>query len=536
MKILDIWPKRVYVLVIILGFVSSFDGALTGALIKYLTEYIELGKIHDIYMLILIFISIYAVLVIANYYFNVYINKFAMDINVLVKDRIVELYLEDCETYPYNDESTTLSMLFNDAKLFEQKYSKNLFNVFRYIFWSFAALCFSLYVDYKLALLFLAFSIIPSLWPFVFKSYFIKHTEEWTGQSAKYTETIKEIIVNRSVVNEYDKRGLFQKLGHKDNAFAEALLFRLDNLQAKSTVAIGMTSIICFISPLCIGAVMAARGLATVPNLLAVFLASDQIIIPLKEAFNMYNEVESVKPIKDKFEEILNMEVRNQDKTSYNEIRLEDVSVELDDDVILKNVFLDVKYGDKIFITGESGSGKTVLCKCINGEIKPTCGERFTSVNDIFPCLRRPIYVAQDNVIFNNTYNFNITFDSDIRPEDPIENLLSLESLAEGNPCISASSISGGQAKRISIARALNSSLDSLLILDEPFQGLSDAQIESIEKEILQITRYLIVVSHRINYENLSQYNKFIYIENGNLVEFTDKDTFLAYRKKCITE
>ncbi len=532
MQLFKIWPKRLYVLTFALAIISSFDGAISGGLIKYLTEFIEQGLTGDIYRLIIIFLMIYLVMVIANYFYNVMVNKFVKDFNVAIKNKIISNYLFNDKDYPFNNESETLSLLFNDVKLFEENFTSIYFNVYRYIFWALMSLVFALFIDWKLALLFVVFSVLPAIWPFVFKRPLMNRTNSWSKEVSVYTECAQETVRYRETINEFNQHDLFDNRHNLQNRKVETLLFKLHNLQAASIAAVGMTSIICFILPLCIGGIMVGQGQATLPNLLAVFIASDQIIKPLEVAFQMYNQINTAKPIKTKFETILNAAPVEGHQPDFNEIVLKDVSVVSDDDELLKNVNLRIKHGDKIFITGESGSGKTILSKCIEGKIEPSFGERVLIDMDGKPTVNKMIYTSQDNVIFKDSYNFNITFDSDKAPNSDLTGLLGLGDLSQSKSDISSDVVSGGQARRINIARALSVKGDKFLLLDEPFQGLSSSQAAEIEAEILKSNDFVLIVSHVITEKNLDLYNKFIIVENKKVNVFSDKEEFLLYRNK----
>ncbi len=530
MQIFKIWPKRLYILTFALAIISSFDGAISGALIKYLTEYIERGLTGDIYKLILIFLAIYFVMVIANYFYNVMVNKFVRDFNIAIKNKIIANYLANDENYSYNDESKTLSLLFNDVKLFEENFTSIYFNVYRYIFWALMSLVFALVIDWQLALLFVAFSIIPSVWPFIFKKPLAKSTDKWSEEAAVYTESSQEIVRFRSTINEFEKSLLFENRHNSQNNVVEMLLFKLHNLQAASIAAIGMTSIICFILPLCIGGIMVGQGYATLANLLAVFIASDQIIKPLEVALQMYNQLNTAKPIRDKFNSILLDQPSTRKHPVFNHIELKDVSVILDGSEVLNDINLELVYGDKVLVTGESGSGKTILSKCIEGNIMPNFGERIVKSVSGHPLLEEIIYTSQDNVIFTGTYNFNVTFDDVKSPSTTLTRMLGLSNFMNDKTTLTPETISGGQAKRINLARALSVSDNKLLLLDEPFQGLSTTQSEEIEGEILTQNDFVVIVSHVINEDNLDKYNKYVYVGNNTIKVFDSASEFNKYR------
>ncbi|HBL84147.1 MAG: hypothetical protein A2Y17_12845 [Clostridiales bacterium GWF2_38_85] len=155
-------------------------------------------------------------------------------------------------------------------------------------------------------------------------------------------------------------------------------------------------------------------------------------------------------------------------------------------------------------ITGISGSGKTTLIRLIAGLEKPDSGtikvDGQVSVvfqeNRLFSWLN-----VKENIILAGNTNTDIS---------NMLKTLGLESEESKMP----SELSGGMQRRVELARALSSDFD-ILLLDEPFNGLDDDNINNITSVLLEIAqdKAVIIITHDRNY--VSKYaDKIIEIEN----------------------
>jgi len=159
-------------------------------------------------------------------------------------------------------------------------------------------------------------------------------------------------------------------------------------------------------------------------------------------------------------------------------------------------------------VFGPSGAGKTTLLRILAGLIQPDSGRiqlnnrtlLDTAASISVPAGRRSIgFVAQQPALFPHlTARENVAFG--FRHLDPTRRaaralemlrLFGAESLA-GQP---APQLSGGERKRVALARALAPAPDFLL-LDEPLAGLDDASAQDILSRLLLLEVRVLYVSH----------------------------------------
>ncbi len=194
-------------------------------------------------------------------------------------------------------------------------------------------------------------------------------------------------------------------------------------------------------------------------------------------------------------------------------------------------------------LLGPSGCGKTTTLRMINRLVAPTSGKIFIAGRDtgaVDPVqLRRTIgYVIQQIGLFPNmTVAENIgvvprLLGWDVatrrRRAEELLAMLALEpaQFLDRYP----NELSGGQAQRIGVARALAAD-PPVLLMDEPFGALDPVNREVIQDEFLRMQRTLqktvLFVSHDID-EAVKMADRIAIFRAGRLVQFAAPDTMLA--------
>ena len=192
-------------------------------------------------------------------------------------------------------------------------------------------------------------------------------------------------------------------------------------------------------------------------------------------------------------------------------LKVSHLSVSYGKEKILTDVSLTVPTGSTTAIVGPSGSGKSTLLHAICGLITIESGQIF--INDIdvtsAPAHRRNIgLVSQSGDLFPTmTVRENIEFglrmdkaDADTRAmrSDFLLDLISLAEYGKRMP----DTLSGGQARRVALARAL-ARKPPLLVMDEPLTGLDaethDELATDIKRLIADTVTTAIIVTHDLD-------------------------------------
>ena len=198
-------------------------------------------------------------------------------------------------------------------------------------------------------------------------------------------------------------------------------------------------------------------------------------------------------------------------------IQIENLTYSYDQKTVLKNLNLTIPDGMKIGIIGESGSGKTTLIKLISGLYEVQQGKIYIE--------GKMSVVMQGNKLFPFTIRENITCGHEISEEQIWEavRIAQLEEWVKTLPKgldtftgVRGDNVSGGQAQRICIARAIAKN-PQILILDEATSAL-DMETSAHLIEALQNwwkERTVISIAHRK--EPLDFCDKIYRLEEGVL-------------------
>ena len=198
---------------------------------------------------------------------------------------------------------------------------------------------------------------------------------------------------------------------------------------------------------------------------------------------------------------------------------------------VLKNVSFTIKPGENVGIIGRTGSGKTTLVDLLLRTYNVPDGTIFLDGHDINSLPIKTVrkyaaYVPQDNFLFSDTIENNISFATDGGNFQAIETAAKNADVHEnitgfglGYKTVLGErgvTVSGGQKQRISIARALMKDA-AILILDDSVSAV-DVSTEKVILDNLKKNRAgktTILIAHRIT--TVEGMDKIIFIDDGKI-------------------
>lgn len=242
----------------------------------------------------------------------------------------------------------------------------------------------------------------------------------------------------------------------------------------------------------------------------------------------------------------------NQEATEKVVIEISHLKKSFDNQEVLKDISLQLFKGENLVVLGKSGTGKSVLIKCIvrllsnNGGIMKVFGKDIMALNQKeLDTIREKIgFLFQGGALYDSmTVRQNLEFPlRRIKKEmnkkeiqEKINEVLEHVGLSDSLDKI-PSQLSGGMRKRISLARTII--VDPLIILyDEPTTGLDPVTADGISNLILEVQKKYktssIIITHDIKCA-LKTANRIIMLEDGMVYQEGEKEDFIKSKDSLI--
>ena len=235
-------------------------------------------------------------------------------------------------------------------------------------------------------------------------------------------------------------------------------------------------------------------------------------------------------------------------------IEIFNLSKNFDNKNILKKINLKITKGESLVIIGKSGSGKSLLMKCVLGILKPSQGEILIKNKNFFSVKRdeqdlilKSIGVTfQGNALFDSMRIWeNISFKLSqnnffkfSQLKEKVEFSLNQVGLSNSIMYQFPSQLSGGMQKRVAIARAIIDEPE-ILFFDEPTSGLDPVTGNKINSLIIDNVKRLgstsITITHDLSSLNKIA-NKVAMINEGKIIWYGEKQDLKKSKNKTLNE
>ena len=372
---------------------------------------------------------------------------------------------------------------------------------------------------------------------------------------------IEESLGSLKVIKAFGAEGFMRKkFGELNQSYFKqnVKVYRKTDLSSPLTeiIVTGILMVILFI-----GGSMVFQDELTGALFITYFALASQLVPPLKQLTNAYNNIQKGIASEERIDKILLAEESIKEAPSAKNLKGFESSIDYnnvsfayhkgDEGYVLKNIKLHIQKGKTIALVGQSGSGKTTLADmlprfydCEEGEIQID-GINIKELS-IKSLRDRIAVVTQESILFNDTIANNIAFGrTDMKQEDieraaQIANahdfIMAMPDGYQSNIGDRGGKLSGGQRQRISIARAVLRDPD-ILILDEATSAL-DTESEKLVQDALSRlmkNRTSLVIAHRLS--TIASADEIMVMQQGQIIERGNHKELLAqngvYKKLC---
>ena len=360
-------------------------------------------------------------------------------------------------------------------------------------------------------------------------------------QSIHGIETIKSYNLELNIQNEAEFK-LYKVL---KSSFKRGIIYSFSGIFSEIISLLGDMAIMW------IGAYQVISGKLTLGELIVFNTLLVYFTNPMKNIINLQSVIQTAVVSADRLGEIIDLELEQTEtklepKNLKGDIEIKNIDFRYGTrELILKNINIQIKQGEKIALVGESGSGKTTLVKLLLKFFNYEKGEiniNNFNINDIDNnTLREKIsYISQDIFLFNKSIRENLMINDDVKIEEIIElskkvnaydfiNELPLrfDYIIEENGI----NLSTGQKQRLSILRALLKKPD-ILIMDEATSNL-DSITENIIQNTLNNIHFdmtTIIIAHRLS--TILMCDRIYVLDKGEIIEFGSHEELLNLKGK----
>ena len=444
-----------------------------------------------------------------------------------------------------------ISLFTNDINLIETRFLNQVISLISGVF-SVAILGVSFFaLNSKLAIAIIAFGIISMFVPLVFSKPLNEKSLKYSSKVSTFTQQIKEYLVAFPTIKNYSIEKTINRKFEQINTETEDAKFESDcALNLANNVGQLLSWFMQFIG-VGLGLILVAKDEITVGTVVAAQSFANDLALPLQNIIMNINSIHSVKALVKKFDEYSSEKkpskmsaptitcVHQDEKPKGDgcEIEFSDVSLLIENKLIIDHFSFRFEKGKKYLIVGLNGSGKSSLFRALKKWF-PRCQGKITvdgieiSSLDNEQLSRAVSYMNENVSLFSGTVRDNVSLFRPYSSDDferaiqdaQVRLNLNREIGDEGR------NISSGEQRRIEIARSLLESV-GVLIFDEVVSTLDIETAYEIEKLALCFDeKTVIFISHNFSGKLIREYDEILVMSDGRLISHGHYDMLV---KQC---
>jgi len=451
-----------------------------------------------------------------------------------------------------HDTGPLMARIINDVNLVKAMVSDAVTAALKHFFTIICLLFVIFYRDWLLALI--AVTVLPvAVIPIVkfgrrTRKFSTRAQEAVADMSALLHETITgNRIVKAFGMESYENKRFFEKTAHLFRYEMKTIMVKAMSSPVMELLGgVGITVIIWY------GGYKVIEGTSTPGTFFSFMIALIMLYEPIKKISKLNNVAQEGLAAAVRVYDILDTDSDIVDRDHAVEIDLggdysvvfRNVSFKYEDQMVLKDIDLDVRKGEVVALVGMSGGGKTTLVNLIPRFYDVTEGAILLKGHDLrdvkIKSLRSQTgIVSQDPLLFNDTIRNNIAYGNLDASESAIVEAARaahaydfIESFSQQFDTVVGERgvrLSGGEKQRICVARALLKNAP-ILILDEATSSLDTESELAVQRALdnLMRGRTTFVIAHRLS--TIRHADRIIVMVDGRIVEEGRHEELVARR------
>ncbi|MBD0382118.1 ABC transporter ATP-binding protein [Paenibacillus sedimenti] len=440
--------------------------------------------------------------------------------------------------YDNNQTGDTISRMTNDTAIIKGLITEHMAGFITGIIAIIGSIGVLLYMDWKMTLI--MFSVFPLAFVILFPlgRQMYKVSKGLQAETASFTSVLNRVLSEIRLVKAANAEPVEYNAGSSGIQKLFQFGLKEGRIQAMMAPLISFVMLMLLVVLFGYGGMRVSSGAITAGQLVAFMLYLFQIVLPITQITQFFNQVQKTMGATDTILKVLDYEEENPHagetlQNASQSLHLEGVTFSYKEgEPVLKNVSFTMEAGKVTAIVGPSGSGKTTMFSLLERFYAPQNGsiklgqdpiERFSLVS-----WRSQIgYVSQESPLIAGTIRDNICYG--MQREVTQEELQRASQMAYADAFIEelpdkydtevgerGIKLSGGQRQRIAIARALLRN-PKILMLDEATSSL-DSKSEVVVQQALQNLmqgRTTLVIAHRLS--TVVDADQIIFLDKGKV-------------------
>lgn len=450
----------------------------------------------------------------------------------------------------FSKEGTALyvSALTNDCTSIENNYLAATFTLIELLFCFLGALIMMLYYSPVMLVLAVALSFLPVAVSMTAGNRLTEQEKEISKKNERFVSIVNELLSGFPVIKSFRAETQASRLFSQRNEQAEEAKKNKRRTEQLISLLANDAGIIAQMGIFLAGAWLAISGKGVTAGVVIVFVQlMNYILNPISQVPLLWSNRKAAIALMEKLSDALSENVREEGREKLNgfseKIEVKDLTYGYEPEShVLKDMDAQFDAGKSYAIVGGSGSGKSTLLNLLMGSSSNYQGEICIDGVSIKNIESESLYqlmtsVQQNVFVFNDTIRNNVTMFHEF-PDKEVTLALERSGLSEfiekrGEEFVcgeNGANLSGGERKRISIARALLRK-SPILLVDEATAALDAATARAVSFSILNLVGMTrIVVTHRLEEAILRRYDKILVMKNGTICEQGNFDTLMQQK------